>query len=129
MKIERNKNAARITAPGHNMKIEISYQGLRRALRRLGFSSWSAFRRYSGLSEITVSDLNQGRFIILEKLLYIAAITGTNISDLIEIRATDENGKELTKDDARNAARSFAKKDLDQVKRSALNSAWKLGKL
>ena len=129
MRIDRNKNAARIMAPGHNMKIEISYQGLRRALRRLGFSSWSAFRRYSGLSEITVSDLNQGRFIILEKLIYISVITGTDISDLIEIQATSDSGEELTKDAARNAARSFAKKDLDQVKKSALNSAWKLGKL
>jgi len=129
MRIDRSKDAARVTAPLHEMTITIKYDGLRKVLRRLGFSSWSSFRRYSGLSEITVSDLNQGRFIILEKILYIAALTGTDIGDLIEAEAKDRSGAVIQKEEARRAARSFAKKDLDAVKKSALNTAWKLGQI
>lgn len=129
MRIDRSKDAARVEAPQHDMTITISYNGLRKVLRRLGFSSWSSFRRYSGLSEITVSDLNQGRFIILEKILYIATVTGTDIGDLIEYEAKDRDGAVIQKDAARNAARAFAKKDLAAVKKTALNTAWKLGQI
>ena len=94
VKIEKcNKRTAipcaKFTIGDRQLSITLDYMPLKKLILERGFKSWSAFRRYTGVSSNIIADLSKGRPISVETLAYIAYMLGVTLQNIITFHYVD----------------------------------------
>lgn len=136
LKMKRgNKRAGEVgavmTVNDRKITITCDYTPLKKMIFKRGFSSWAAFRRFSGLSLNTVVDMSKGRPVSIELLAYIAYILGVGIQDVIRFNYTEEKSGEEAEPTPKEAAKKQAEEAAkeDAALRRKIEAARALGLL